>query len=370
MKQIGHVLMTADTVGGVWTYAMTLCRRLASVGTRVSLATMGDPVRAEQRNEATQIPGLQLFEGDWKLEWMHDPWIEVDAAGEWLLNLERKTQPDIVHLNGYSHAALPFRRPKLVVAHSCVLSWWRAVKQEEAPSEFDEYRERVKEGLRGADHVVAPSSAMLTVLKRHYYFDVSSSVIPNGLEESRDDLKLPKEPFVLSCGRLWDEAKNVSMLAHVAPQLSCPTYVAGESREPGRKVKSIDNVQCLGQLAPESLRRWYARAAVYVLPARYEPFGLSVLEAAQAGCALVLGDIPSLRENWNNAAVFVHPDNPRSLLSAIQALMANDGLRERYGEKARRRAAEFPASLMGDRYLALYAELLQNAGRSKAQCVS
>ncbi len=33
------------------------------------------------------------------------------------------------------------------------------------------------------------------------------------------------------------------------------------------------------------------------LPARYEPFGLSVLEAALSGCALVLGDIPSLRES-------------------------------------------------------------------------
>ena len=39
--------------------------------------------------------------------------------------------------------------------------------------------------------------------------------------------------------------------------------------------------------------------------ALYEPFGLAVLEAAQAGCALVLSDIPTFRELWDGAALFV-----------------------------------------------------------------
>jgi hypothetical protein len=57
-------------------------------------------------------------------------------------------------------------------------------------------------------------------------------------------------------------------------------------------------VRCLGPLEASELAGWMHRAAIYALPARYEPFGLSALEAAQAGCALVLGDLSSLREVW------------------------------------------------------------------------
>src|SRR5690625_7216151 len=36
---------------------------------------------------------------------------------------------------------------------------------------------------------------------------------------------------------------------------------------------------------------WLRQASVFVMPSRYEPFGLSVLEAALSGCALILSDI-------------------------------------------------------------------------------
>ncbi len=49
----------------------------------------------------------------------------------------------------------------------------------------------------------------------------------------------------------------------------------------------------------------YAAATVFASMARYEPFGLAVLEAAQAGMRLVLSDIPTFRELWDGAAIFV-----------------------------------------------------------------
>ena len=111
-----------------------------------------------------------------------------------------------------------------------------------------------------------------------------------------------KEPFILAVGRLWDEAKNVAALERVAPRLGWPVSVAGEEAHPGGGQVRPGHVRRLGRLAPEALAPWFARASIYALPARYEPFGLSALEAALAGCALVLGDIPSLREVWGDAA--------------------------------------------------------------------
>ena len=132
-----RVLMTADAAGGVWEYCLTLARALSDSAIGFDLAVMGPAPREEQLAAAREIRGLELFAGPYRLEWMDDPWVDVDAAGEWLLSLARERQPALIHLNGYSHAALPFAAPKLVVAHSCVCSWWRAVHREAAPASWD-----------------------------------------------------------------------------------------------------------------------------------------------------------------------------------------------------------------------------------------
>jgi glycosyltransferase involved in cell wall biosynthesis len=98
------------------------------------------------------------------------------------------------------------------------------------------------------------------------------------------------------------------------------------------------------------------------LPARYEPFGLSVLEAALAGCALVLGDIPSLRENWDGAAVFVDPSNDSNLSTVLCSLIENDAFRNRWACRARVRALEFTVAGMADGYLSIYESLLACRG--------
>src|SRR3954454_20769962 len=114
------ILMTADPLGGVWTYALELARMLE--GVEVALATMGGPLTSEQRLEVAGLPNTSLFESHFKLEWMEDPWRDVDAAGEWLLRLESDLKPDLIHLNGYVHGSLSWNSPTLLVGHSCVMS--------------------------------------------------------------------------------------------------------------------------------------------------------------------------------------------------------------------------------------------------------
>ena len=123
-----------------------------------------------------------------------------------------------------------------------------------------------------------------------------------------------KEPFVLAAGRLWDEAKNIEALrAALRREIAWPVCVAGDTRHPdGRAVAAPWTSRMLGRAADRrDLAGWLRAAAIYALPARYEPFGLVRLEAALSGCALVLGDIPSLREVWGDAALFVAPDDTR-----------------------------------------------------------
>jgi glycosyltransferase involved in cell wall biosynthesis len=352
-----RILMTADTVGGVWVYALELVAALAEVdpGIEVVLATMGGRMNATQRAAAHGCRHLHVVESDYKLEWMQEPWGDVDAAGDWLLDLERDHHVDLVHLNGFAHGALPWRSPVVVVAHSCVRSWWRAVYHSAAPAEWDEYTRRVRHGLRAASLVVAPSHAMLQALWSEYGSLPRAEVIPNGRDARHFAATSGgKEPFVLSAGRLWDPSKNVRLVDAAAPTLRWPVYVAGAMVSPDGRRADFEHSKALGELASGELAGWMARASVYALPARYEPFGLSIVEAALSGCALVLGDIPSLRELWGDAASYADPDDAAALARAINWLADDPGLRRARAARAHRRAVEMSPARMANGYVDAY----------------
>jgi glycogen synthase len=355
---IHRIMMTADPLGGVWTYALELARALQEYKVEIVLATMGAPPTAQQRAEAQRIGNVRLLDSCYKLEWMENPWEDIAVAGTWLLELEALTQPDVVHLNGYVHGALPWQSPTLIVGHSCVFSWFAAVRGGKPPAEWERYQCGVVRGLRSVDLVTAPTEAMLAALKTRYGPFAAAPAIYNG-RSAADFAPGVKAPFVFTAGRVWDAAKNVAALEQVAPQLSWPVYVAGEDCHPDGGEVGFAAMQRLGWLEPAALAKWLARAAIFALPARYEPFGLLPLEAGLAGCALVLGDIPSLREVWGDAALFVAPDQPAALEAALRTLIRNAPFRDRIAKRARARALQYTPERMARAYMALYAQLMR-----------
>ncbi|MDQ6759312.1 MAG: glycosyltransferase family 4 protein [Acidobacteriota bacterium] len=357
--------MTADTVGGVWTYAQELAAALEPSGIQVCLATMGGPA------PRCDLSNVQVFESEFRLEWMEEPWEDVRRAGEWLIQLDGEVRPDIIHLNGYVHGALNWSAPVVMVGHSCVLSWWKAVRNESAPKTWDRYRAEVRRGLQSADTVIAPSQAMLASLESNYGPFRSSTVIPNARRTdlySNGNATPDRRPAILTAGRLWDDAKNVSALASVAGSIPWPIYVAGDAHHPDGSVRDVTGLQFLGRLHAPELACWYARASIYALPARYEPFGLSVLEAAISGCALVLGDIESLRENWDGAALFVSPDDHGALSRALNLLIEDSALRHDLAARAKARAAKFAPDRMAASYLQAYRSVTSDTAAEMLAC--
>jgi glycosyltransferase involved in cell wall biosynthesis len=355
------ILMTTDTLGGVWTYAVQLAEALQPHGVAVALATMGRPLTAEQRETVDALPNVDAFESRYRLEWMEDPWEDIREAHRWLLKLASQIGPDVVHLNEYAHGALSWPAPVLMMGHSCVLSWHRAVRGHEADGALSRYRDTVARGLRAADQVIAPTETMLESLQHHYGPLPQGRVIFNGRSLDGAAGTRGKEPFVLCAGRLWDEAKNVATLADAARQIPWPVHVAGENVCPDGGRADLEGVHPLGRLdAPQMLDR-FARASIYALPARYEPCGLTPLEAGLSRCALILGDLPSLRELWDGAAIFVPPDDAAELGRAIERLIENPELRHDYAERAHQRAQTFSAERMAEQYLAAYRSLAEHA---------
>lgn len=333
-----RVLMTADALGGVWTYACELIGALADEGVEVVLATMGAPLSAAQRRAVRALPNAELVESAFALEWMPDPWRDVDAAADWLRGLQQRYAPDAVHVNGYALAALGGPAPVICVAHR------RATAS-------PEYCARVSRGLRDATEVVAPTRARLATLLRAYGVPRSGRVIPNGRSAAAYRPRR-KEPFVLAAGRRWDETKGLGELAACARRLRWPIRVAGAVVGDG------DGLEPLGALSPDALAAWMARASIYALPARRESFGLSVLEAALAGCTLVLGDLPALREAWGADAVYVPPRDLSALAFALDALIRDPLWRGALAAGARARALRLTPRRMAAAYRALYDELI------------
>ncbi|QMU29212.1 glycosyltransferase family 4 protein [Adhaeribacter radiodurans] len=351
--------MTADTIGGVWTYTIELVRALGPERAEVALATMGAPISVTQREEFKSLANATLFESSFKLEWMDNPWKEVDAAANWLMQIKEEFKPDLIHLNNLVHGHLNWRKPVILVVHSCVQSWWQNVKKEKAPDYWQEYQKRVTLSLQAAHLVVAPTLAMLEEAETFYGPFQNHLVVHNGR-----DLNLfryqPKEPFIFSMGRVWDEAKNIKLLTEIAPQLSWPVIVAGDAKHPSTgEILDLPNVKFVGYLGQSEIADYLSRASIFALPAKYEPFGLSALEAGLSGCALILGDIPSQKEIWQHAATYVNPEDADQLLATLNKLISDEFIRNIFSFRAIKVGLQFSAKQMAFDYEQVYQQLLE-----------
>ena len=348
-----RILMTADCVGGVWTYALELAEALGTRGVETLLFVTGGPPTDKQRREAQAIPHLKTAFRDLKLEWMPDSEDDVATANLELLRLEKAFRPHLVHVNGYANASAGFSAPVLSVAHSCVSTWWRACRKESLPEEWRRYEEDLRKGIAAADCLVFPTSAFRDAFVECHGRPAHATVIHNGTNPERL-APAGKRPVVLSAGRFWDEAKNIAAVCAAARSVPHRFAVAGT----GTMSDLPPNMRFLGRLDRAELAAEMARSAVFLAPARYEPFGLAILEAACSGCALVLADIPTLRELWGGAARFVNPDDPREIGDAVSDLLDNPKKLRAASDSARGAAQRFSIDKSARAYLALYRQLL------------
>lgn len=350
-----RILITTDAVGGIWEYTRNLAASLSLAGNSLLVCVLGPPATAQQLLNLTSCGNnIDVEQNTGALEWMPDPWPDIDSAGKWLLRRAMAFRPDVVHLNSYSYATLSWPAPVVVVAHSCVATWWRSVHRCAPGPEWHEYVRRVKLGLQQADAIVAPSNALATDLKQFYGLDGQSIQVIHNSASVTATRAIRKQPFCLAAGRFWDKAKNLSLLEKVAGSTQWPIYIAGDNSE-------AKNLRNLGKLEHAEFLTYLEQASIFLHPALYEPFGLVALEAARFGCALLLSDIPSLRELWQNAASFLPPTNHEAWIEAINMLSANDSCRADLSAKAAERSTLYSQTKQADAYLHLYQALTRRA---------
>ncbi len=347
-----RVLMTLDAVGGVWRYAMDLADGLVQRGHEVIFAGFGPRPTSAQQAEAEALGVL-----DWcgaPLEWMVADAADLAEVPGVIAGLARRHRADIVHLNMPSQAAgLDLPVPVIAVAHSCVPTWFAAVKGGALPPDWDWQARLMRAGLAAADIVVAPSKSHADALSACYGAIEGLRVVHNASRAPGG--ARPRRPLVAAAARWWDEGKNAATLDAAAADCAWPVLMAGPLEGAAGERVAPRHAEATGPLPHDATLELIQSAGIFVSPSLYEPFGLAAVEAARAAVPLVLSDIPTYRELWQDAALFFPPRDAAALSSALNRLIEDAALRERLGAAARQRAGRYCLDAQVTRTEAVYA---------------
>lgn len=356
-----RILLTADTVGGVWDYTCTLAGALDAAGHEVLVAVIGE---LSERHAGLPV-GVEVAYRPYLLEWMPDCEDDLAECNRWIARLAELWRADVVHLNQYACALERFEVPTVVVGHSDVLSWFSETLSADAPPQWTAYAERVRRGLGMATVVVTPTGYQSALLQRHYGRG-ADRVIHNGASPVAPSGGVG-ERIVVCAARAWDEAKGVRVLDQALGRLGAgapPSHLLGALVSPDGAEVHPRHLRAHGALGRAEVDGWLERAALYVSPSLYEPFGLAPLEAAMHGCALILSDIGSYRELWDGCAAFFPAGDAGALAAVLERLGHDAEEVQRLAAAARTRALRrYTASRMCEQYLELYAELHAGSGR-------
>lgn len=351
-----RAIVSTDAVGGVWVYSLELARALKPA-VQVELAVLGPPPAAAQLQQARQAE-TPVHVLNLPMDWTAASAGALAQASQAIRALSRRRQADFLQLHSPALVGTGDGPPVLAVLHSCVGTWWRAMHGLEPPPEDFRWRmQQVREGLQAADIVIAPSQALADAAREVYDIERPIDIVHN----ARSAAPAPSgtRSGVLAAGRLWDEAKNIQLLDRAAGRLgpAIPIRAAGPVTGPNGTHIDLRFAIALGDLPQEKLAAAMAEARLFAAPARYEPFGLAVLEAAQAGLPLILADIPTFRELWDNAACFLPPHNPEIWARVLNALHRCPGECEAMGRRARRRARRYAPERFAENMRRIYDRL-------------
>jgi glycosyltransferase involved in cell wall biosynthesis len=214
---------------------------------------------------------------------------------------------------------------------------------------------------------------MLQALSVGYRALINGKVINNGRNPIHFNPYVTKNDSVLSVGRLLDPAAQVHLLAersHPVPVCVVDAKHPEHSVEPEVRAdvgfrNGDTGVVMRGPRSEPQLRMLYSRASMFVCPSRYEPCGITVLEAALSRCALILNDIPALRELWGPAAVYFQTNNADSLCDAVRILNSDPELRRGFANRAFNRAREcYNSNRMTSNYIQLYRSLTHQTAKA------
>jgi glycosyltransferase involved in cell wall biosynthesis len=219
-----------------------------------------------------------------------------------------------------------------------------------------------------AEHLGGESGKLLTI---HNGVDVARFAVRKGV--SRAELGLREDlPIVGTVCRLVEPKKGLAVLVKALARLNnraearpCQALIVGEGPAERPLRALCDALDVTPWVVFAGLRRDVPRILssldVFVLPSRYEGFGIAIVEAMAAGLPVIaskIGGIPEIVIH-GETGLLVPPDDPGALADALRELTANPERAKAMGQRGRQRAkALFSVEAMVKQHEDLYEQLL------------
>jgi glycosyltransferase involved in cell wall biosynthesis len=293
--------------------------------------------------------------------------------------VETPTRADVLHLNnlnvwgrvvngkesrgkhfGHWLRGLAGNTPLVVTAHGDVhfTPARRLVRDREVVSRFVRLSQRLLS--RYVDGIITASRSVERNLARYGIGGGKTFVVPHGVEDRYRRGSDSSGQYLLHVSH-YSHRKNPGAVFEVAEALDEQIVITGAGWEENapEQLRDDDTVLFPGYVSEDRLIELYNDASVFYFPTLHEGFGLPVLEAMQAGLAVVTSDVYAVPEVVDDAAVLYAPNDTTAHRRAIEELLGDDDLRREYERKAANRAEEFSWTRTATETAAVYRTVVE-----------
>jgi mannosylfructose-phosphate synthase len=389
--------------GGQVVFVLELSKAMATHGIKVDIVTRWFDKGKPQIDPLPGCPDVRvvrIHSDGWQFIRKEDIYESLPELKENMIAFinERSLAYDIFHghyVDGGIVAvdvAEHFKKPSFFTAHS--LGAWKKARMGGDPEEMEKlYRfshriEEEKRIFRSVVAQIATTAIQKGLFKEYYGFEGENiEVIPPGVnihtynpQEAEGDSRLNVPQRYIFCISRIDANKGHDYLLHAFSTVkekikNVHLIIGGGSPKPKQvelDVKATmreiiahygmeDRVEIIGYVPDELMAPYYRQAELFVLPSKFEPFGMTALEAMACGTPVIASNLGGIKENFTSGkdGILVDPSNKEELANAMVLLLKDRALAERIGNSGYRTAIEkFSWEAIAKRTLEFYEKCL------------
>ena len=197
--------------------------------------------------------------------------------------------------------------------------------------------------------------------------------IPDPLSFRPDTKSCLSQNRIISIGRYaYEKGNDLLLQAWAIIQTKCSdwtldVYGNGDRTPYQNQVLklNIDPDHCHLFGPTSDVKHEYLNSSIFVLPSRFEGFGLVLIEAMACGVPVVSFDCENGPRSIITDGVdgfLISPFDVEAFAEKVIMLMKNEDLRKEMGEKARRSVAKYDIDIVGQQWKQLFDELMQKNG--------
>ncbi len=330
-------------VGGAETYAYELAKGLGERGHRVDVYTQSVDSSDETVEVHENVTVYRITKARKKLVTFETLWFSIQARRR--VDFDRY---DIVHgtlMPASTIAVTPLNdidTSVVVTSHGTSIGEAKSVSLE-TPADYllKYFFHPMNVAMdftagRGTDEIIAISDhAAAELVNRYGFADGRVTMIPHGVDTDRFYPREEQHPAVdsskttlLYVGRLGAR-KGLGLALRALARVDDPNIeflIAGTGRHESRlrelasSLGIADRVRFLGYVPNEELPRLYSSADVFLLPSRYEGFGLVILEAMACGTPVIGTDVGGIPTAVGEDSGVIVGRNVTSLADALRSV--------------------------------------------------